>query len=762
MPYNAVGKPLGRVEGPAKVTGQATYSADVLLPGMIWGKALRSPLPHARIVHIDTRAAERMPGILAVVTAKDLADVLIGRRVYDMPVLAKDRVRFVGEKVAVVAAEDPDLAEEALGHIEVEYEDLPAIFDAQEAMKPSAPVLHPQYRLYPYAPAQYFSDVPNVHSHVTWAVGDIEQGFAAAAQVFEHTFTTHYVHQGYIEPHASVVAIESDGRVHVWLSNKMPFRTRELLADAVQIPQDQIVVHLIPIGGDFGGKGSLMDLPLCYHLAYRTGRPVKMVMSYTEELMAGNPRHPTTVVLRSGVTRDGKIMAREAKVIFNSGAYAAFKPTPIVNITGASQAAGAYGIPNIRIDAYSVYTNCVPAGHMRAPGDPQVTFAVESSMDMMAEALGLDPVEFRRRNLLKDGDRLPSGHPLEHVKVQDTLDAAVRASSWGRPKPRPNVGRGIAVAHRHIGTGDANAQVSVEDDGTVTLLTAAPDTGTGSHTVLRQIVAEALSLPVEQVRVQVATTDAFEADSGAGGSRVTHVAGQATFHAAEELKTLLREVAAQLFGCQPSDVTLAGGRCAVATGAERSLSLAEVAKAALAHERPLRVQKTYRVSQYHPHVTAFTAQVVELEVDPETGQMSLLDVVTAHDVGTIINPLGHQGQIEGGLMQGIGFGMIEEMRAEEGRVSTLSLGDYKLPNIKDIPPLKTVLVQEEVGPAPFHGKAIGESSVTPITAAVANALYDAVGVRICDLPITAEKVYRALQAQQDAEANTPAQGGRKQ
>jgi CO/xanthine dehydrogenase Mo-binding subunit len=716
---------------------------------MIWGKALRSPLPHARIVRIDTSKAEGMPGVLAVLTAADLPDLLIGRRVYDMPVLARERVRFIGEKVAVVAAESLDAAEEALGHIEVEYDELPAVFDAEEAMRPGAPLLHPHYRSYPHAPAQYFSDLPNVHSHVTWQLGDVDRGMAEAAQVFEHRFTTHHVHQGYIEPHASVVAIEPDGRVHVWISNKMPFRTRELLADAVQIPQERIVVHLVPIGGDFGGKGSLMDVPLCYHLAQRTGRPVKMVMSYAEELMAGNPRHPTTIELRTGVRRDGKIIARQARVIFNSGAYAAFKPTPIVNITGAGQAGGAYGIPHIRIDAYSVYTNCVPAGHMRAPGDPQVSFAVESAMDMMAEALGLDPLEFRRRNLLRDGDRLPTGHPVEHVKVRETLAAAVQASHWGRPKPRPYVGRGLAVAHRHIGIGDANARVAVERDGTVTLLTAVPDTGTGAHTVLRQIVAEALALPVEQVKVEVATTDAFDADSGAGGSRVTHVAGQAALQAAEELKGLVRSVAAQVLRCEPEEVVLAGGRCQLAHAPDRSLTLADVASAAMAHERPLRVQKTYRVSQY-PHVTAFTAQVVELEVDPETGQVTLLDVVTAHDVGTIINPLGHQGQIDGGLVQGIGFGLIEEMRGDEGRIATLSLGDYKLPTIKDIPPLKTVLVQEAVGPVPFQGKSIGENSITPIAAAIANAVYDAVGVRIVDLPITAEKIHRALQARQGA------------
>ncbi|MBI3328143.1 MAG: xanthine dehydrogenase family protein molybdopterin-binding subunit, partial [Nitrospinae bacterium] len=279
-------------------------------------------------------------------------------------------------------------------------------------------------------------------------------------------------------------------------------------------------------------------------------------------------------------------------------------------------------------------------------------------------------------------------------------------------------------------------------------LTTVPDTGTGSHTVLRQIVAETLSLPVEQVTVKVGTTDAFETESGAGGSRVTHVAGQAAYQAAKELHTLIREVAAQVLGCPAAEVVLNDGRCAAQSAPGRSLSLGEVAGAALAHEHPLRVQKLYRVSEY-PHVTAFSAQVVELEVDPETGQVKLLDVVTAHDVGTIINPLGHQGQIEGGLMQGIGFGMLEEMRAEEGRISTLSLGEYKLPNIKDIPPLKTVLVQEAQGPVPFEGKSIGENSITPITAAIANAVYDAVGVRIHDLPITAEKVYHALRAREE-------------
>lgn len=733
---------MGRIEGPAKVTGEAKYTADVLLPGMIWGKVLRSPLPHAKIVSIDTQEAEQMPGILAVLTAKDLPDLLTGRLVYDMPVLAIDRVRFIGEKVAVVAAEDPDMAEDALASIDVEYEEMPAVFDAHEAMKSEAPLLHPDYRSYAHAPQKFFSDIPNVHSHVTWELGDIDKGFALAKRVFEHTFNTPAVHQGYIEPHASVVAIDPDGRVNVWISNKMPVRARELLADVIEIPEERIVVHLSQIGADFGGKGSLMDAPLCYHLAKRTGRPVKMVMTYTEELMAGNPRHPTSIFLRTGVTEEGQIVARQAKVVFNSGAYAAFKPVPFVNIPGAKDAAGVYGTPHIRIDAYSVYANCVPSGHFRAPGDLQVNFAVESSMDMIAEDLGLDRLEFRKQNLLKDGDWVPGGPQLEEVRVAETLAAAVKASSWNQPKSQPNRGLGLAVSHRLIGTGEANTQLTLKEDGTIQVLTPVPEVGTGAHTILQQIVAETLFLPLDQVRVETAS-EIFKTDSGSGASRVTYVGGQVVQQAAGELMKLILAAGAKGLGCAENEVVFEGGRV-VHSESEGSLSLAEVAKLGGDGKSALRVKKSLNLSE-GPPITTFTAQVVELEVDPETGQIRLLDVVTAHDVGTIINPLGHQGQIEGGLLQGVGFGLIEELRMEDGQVSTLNLGDYKLPNIRDIPPLTTVLVEEELGPAPFHGKAIGESSITPTGAAIANAVYDAVGVRFHDLPITAEKVYWALQ-----------------
>src|SRR5262245_24465516 len=536
MAHRIIGKPIGRVDGVEKVSGAARYSGDVSVPGLIWGKALRSPLPHARIVRIDVTRARAAAGVLAVLTATDLPSILVGRRMFDMPLLARDRVRFIGENVAVVAAADPDVAEEATTLIDVEYEDLPAVIDPEAAIVAGAPVVHDNPGAYEGAPAE--GPHPNLQSVLRFKLGDVEAGFREAARIFEHTFRTQLAHQGYLEPHAGVVAIDADGRVQVWASNKMPFRLKELLSHALQLPQEKIRVNLTPIGGDFGGKGSLMDLPLAYHLARATGRPVKMVMRYAEELMAGNPRHPSVITLRTGVSRDGKIVARSVRALFNSGAYAAFKPAPSVSLGGASMGAGVYRIPNLLIESFCVYTNNIPCGHARSPGEPQMVFAEESHMDMIAKELGLDPAELRRRNLLQDGDLLANGHHLEQVRAKETLEAALEASHWSAPKA-PWIGRGVAMTHRHIGVGFTNARVRLETKGTVTLLIGLPDTGTGAHLVLRQIVAELLDLSIDEVQVELVTTDVFETDSGVGGSRVTHTGGRAAYHATERLKELI-------------------------------------------------------------------------------------------------------------------------------------------------------------------------------------------------------------------------------
>jgi carbon-monoxide dehydrogenase large subunit len=723
MAHRIVGQPIARRDGIEKVRGEARYSGDVTLPGLCWGKALRSPLPSARIVRIDASRARALAGVLAVLTARDLPDVLVGRRMFDMPVLARHRVRFIGEKVAVVAANDPDVAEEALALIDVEYEDLPAVCDPVEAIRAGAPLLHDDPGAYAGAPAE--RPHPNVQSVLRFKRGDVEAGFREADRTFEHTFTTQLAHQGYLEPHAGVVAIDADGRVQVWASNKMPFRLKELLSLALQLPPERIRVNLTPIGGDFGGKGSLMDLPLAYHLARVTGRPVKMVMRYAEELMAGNPRHPSVITFRTGVKKDGRIVARQVKALFNSGAYAAFKPAPSVNLGGTGMGAGVYRIPHLLIEGLCVYTNNIPCGHARSPGEPQMVFAGESHMDMIASEIGLDPAEFRRRNLLTDGDHLANGHHLEHVRATETLEAALEASHWADPKPGPWVGRGVAMTHRHIGVGFTNARVRLEAKGNVVLSTALPDTGTGAPLVLRQIVAEVLGVSLEDVGIELATTDDFTTDSGVGGSRVTHTGGRAAYHAAEKLKEQIQAEATAL----GIPVT----------------SLAGVAEAAAREGRTLEASHFYDAKS-HAAVTSFTAQVAEVAVDPQTGEVTVRRFTTAHDVGTIINPIGHQGQIEGGLVQGLGFALMEEMRTEDGRISTLSLGDVKLPTIRDIPPLTTVLLHEPVGPGPFNAKAIGESSISPVAPAIANAVADACGVRILDLPITAEKVYFALAA----------------
>jgi putative selenate reductase molybdopterin-binding subunit len=721
MAHRIVGQPIGRLDGIGKVSGEARYSGDVTLPGLVWGKALRSPLPHARIVRIDASRAKALAGVLAVLTARDLPDVLVGRRMFDMPMLARDRVRFIGEKVAVVAAVDADIAEEALALIDVEYEDLPAVFDPVEAIQSGAPILHENPAAYEGALPE--RPHPNVQSVLRFKLGDVEAGFREADRNFEHTFRTQLDHQGYLEPHAGVVAIDEEGRLQVWASNKMPFRLKELLSHALRLPPEQIRVNLTPIGGDFGGKGSLMDLPLAYHLARVTGRPVKMLMRYAEELMAGNPRHPSVITMRTGVSKDGRIVARQVKALFNSGAYAAFKPAPSVNLGGTGMGAGVYRIPNLLIESFCVYSNNIPCGHARSPGEPQMVFAGESHMDMIARELALDPADLRRRNLLRDGDHLANGHHLEHVRASDTLEAALKASHWSEPKPGPWIGRGMAMTHRHIGVGFTNARVRLETSGTVTLSIALPDTGTGAHLVLRQVVAEVLGLAIGEVEIEIANTDDFTTDSGVGGSRVTHTGGRAAFHAAEKLKGQIQTEASK-HGLPVS-------------------ARAEIARAAAKDGRTLEASHFYD-AKAHGAVTSFTAQVAEVAIDPATGQVTVRHFTTAHDVGTIINPIGHQGQIEGGLIQGLGFALIEEMKTEEGRISTLSLGDFKLPTIQDIPPLTTVILQDPVGPGPFNAKAIGEGSISAVAPAVANAVADACGVRILDLPITAEKVYFAL------------------
>ena len=738
--YSVVGKPVTREDGPDKVSGSHVYPADVILPRMIFGKVLRSPFPHARITHIDTSRAARLTGVRAVVTGQDLPGMRVGRYLRDVPPLAEGKVRFVGEKVVAVAADDPDIAEEALTLIDVEYEPLPAVFDPLEAMQPGAPMVHEG------SPTYETSSGPvqpqgNIVYQSSWAGGDLEQGFRESDLIFEHTFTTPWVHQGYMEPYSCVVDVDDSGHVQVWANNKQPFRLRWQLAGALGVPEEQITVNPVGIGGDFGGKAGAMNVPLAHALAQRAGRPVQMIMSYIEELMAGNPRHPSVVTIKTGMKKDGRFWAREAKVIYNGGAYGGFRGS--LNLSGSRQAGGGpYRVPNFRIDSYMVYTNNVPCGSYRAPGEPQAVFAVESHTDMIAREMGLDPYELRLRNVVQEGDTSGTGQFFQHVRGEETLRRAAEAADWGGPKAGPYVGRGMALGQRPQGQAVFTAKVELDESGRATLYSTVPDTGVGFYTVARQVIAEDLGIPVEDVGISRIDTDRVPFDTGAGAGTSVGAA-HAALGAAQEVRQKLTGLAAEFFGWPEERIVFRGRRVFVDGDDSRGVTTGELAaRAVAAMGGPITGEMT--TSAEEPEVTSYCAQVAEVEVDPETGQIKLNRITTAHDVGTIFNPLGHQGQISGAVIQGLGYALMEELQSEEGRISTLSLGDVKIPTAPDIPELVTVLVEHTDGNGPYQGKAIGENPISPVAPAIANAVYDAVGVRIQDLPITAEKVLSAL------------------
>ncbi len=742
---SAIGQPIPRIEGPEKVTGRTQYAADVALPGLLWCKLLRSPLPHARIVRTDTARARALPGVHAVLSGADLPpDTRVGRRMRDMPVLATERVRFVGDRVAAVAAESPDIAEEALSRIDVEYEALPAVFDPLAAMQAGAPLLHPNVGDYQVAD-QRIPDMPNTCAWESWRKGDVAEGFRLATHVFEETFSQPAQHQVYLEPHACVVRLRDDGLVDVWASNKAPYLLKGYLSACLGLPEAAFNVHLLALGGDFGGKGSAMDVPICYFLARATGRPVKAVMTYAEELMAANPRHGAIVRVKLGVDDAARLVACQTRIMYNSGAYAALKPSETVGLRGAEKGGGSYAVPHVQIDAYQVYTNTVPCGHMRSPGEPQVVFAVESLVDVLCRELRIDPLTFRLRNHIQEGGLSPIGERYHGVRAAEVLEQVAAASGWGTPLPA-GVGRGIAFGNKHPHGGVYHAELTVEADGTVAIVTAITECGTGAHTVLKQIVAERLGLPLSQVALRYADTTVFPYDRGVGGSRVTQMVGGALVQAAGEVQARVAAAAAGLLGCPPEAVDWREGAFYAGPGSEHVPFTEAAAEAVRANGAPLLTAATYRAGHFEG-ISAFHAQVAEVEVDRDTGQVRVRGIFTADDVGQVLNPLAHQGQIEGNVSQALGSALMEELRYEDGMPLLLNLGDYKVPNHADMPPLMTTLVTSDTGLGPYRAKAIGEGPNSPLPAALANAIYDACGVRLTELPLSAERVWRGLRAQ---------------
>jgi carbon-monoxide dehydrogenase large subunit len=738
--FYSVGKSVPRVDSLAKLTGEAKFTADVMLPGMLCGKALRSPYAHARIVRINTRRAEALPGVKAVITARDVPDILIGLKLEDIPILARDQVRFVGEKVAAVAAVDEETALEALNLIDVEYEELPALIDVEEAMKEGTPLVHENLHTYKGLPAPVKNT--NTFLHETFSKGDTAQGFAQADLVLEHTFRTPVVHQGYMEPHAAVVDIGPDSSVTVWSSTKGPYRMRSLITEVSGLPINR--VRVIPgfVGGDFGGKGMAIDEPLCYFLARKAGRPVKMVMSRQEEFVASSPRHPSIIWLKAGVTKSGDLVAWEAKAVFDSGAYAAYKPQ--VGLGGTKKLAGTYRIPNVHIEGRYVYTHTIPCGHCRAPGDPQASFAVESLMDMIATRLRMDPFRFRWQNALEEGDLSPIGKPWKGINLKETMTAAVEASGWGKPKSKKYHGIGIACAERATGTGESSAVVIVSGDGSVNIISGSSDPGTGSRTVLTQIASEVLKIPMDRITLNLVDTSSAPYDQGAGGGRTTFVAGQSVYRAAHDVRRQLVTSAAKPLECSPEQaqelIDTKDGFLFLKSNPDQKIPYGQAVRAT--GKSQLMAEETFACKTMDD--TCFATHIAEVQVDPERGAVEVLRITAAHDIGFAINPAAAEGQIEGGIVQGIGFALLEEMQRAEGKVSNPTLADYKLVTPRDAPEIVTLLIEGAPGAGPYHAKAIGEIPTCPIAPAVANAIFDAVGVRITDLPIKGEKIVEAL------------------
>ena len=738
--FYAVGKSVPRIDALSKVTGEAIYTADVILPGMLYGVAKRSPHPHARIVRIDTSRAEALAGVKAVITANDVSDILIGLKLRDLPLLARNEVRFAGEKVAAVAAVDEETAREALELIDVEYEVLPALIDVNEAMREGATLVHENLHAYSGLPSPVKQT--NVFFHETFTKGDAANGFSQADLILEHTFTTPIVHQGYMETHAALVDVSPDGAVTVWSSDKVPFRVRSLMAEIIGLPITRVRVIPSFVGGDFGGKGMIFDEPLCYYLALKAGRPVKMVMTRQEEFLAASPRHASIIRLKAGVKQSGDLVAWEASAIFDSGAYAGYKPQ--IGLGGTKKLGGTYRIPHVRIDGYYAYTHTLPCGHCRAPGDPQASFAVESFMDMIAARLKLDPFRFRWMNSLEDGDLSPTGEPWRGINIKETMKAAVEASAWGKPKPNSHYGLGIACAERPTGTGESSAVVIVNGDGSVNIISGASDPGTGARTVLCQIVAEVLKIPMERITINLVDTDSAPYDQGAGGGRTTFVAGQAASHAALQVKKELVASAAKLLNCSAEaaqeSIEVADGFLFLKSDPAKKVSYSQAVKAV--KKSQIMAEEVFSANEMDD--TCFTTHIAEVQVDPERGYVEVKRVTAAHDIGFAINPAAAEGQIEGGIVQGVGFALLEETQRVDGKVANPTLADYKLCTSRDVPEIVTLMIEGSPGAGPYNAKSIGELPTCPVAPAVANAIFDAIGVRITDLPITGEKIIKAL------------------
>ena len=764
-----MGTPVGTstpvIDAVARVTGAIRFAVDLERPGMLFGALARSPWPHARIVGVDTSAARAVPGVVAVVTGADLAGLGVGPRfgrvLLDQEVLARERVRYAGEPVAAVAATTVEAAEEAARAVVVDYETLPAVFDVEEALEPGAPLLFDER---PPCREEYRQRIrpgpgsTNIASHFRLVRGDVAEGFAKADRVFEDTFRSPAAQHVPLEPHVTVAHFEA-GSLTLWSSTQMPHTVRAELAELFGLPHTRVRVIVPTVGGGFGAKGSLRLEPVASILSLRSGRPVKIVLRRDEEFVTVT-KHAATVRIRTGVSAEGDLLARQVTAYYNTGAYADVGPTVARNAGCAL--AGPYRIPNVAIDSYCVWTNLVPAGAFRGLGVPQGAWAYESQMDIIARGLGMDPVDLRRRNLLSDGDVYSTGERLSDLHYDELVDEVGRAMRWsspssGRPHPAgdgaPNRrrGRGIAAVIKATTTpSTSTATARLNPDGSLDILTSSVEMGQGARTVLAQLAAEALHVPYESVAVSEPDTASTPYDQQTSSSRTTFSMGTAVTRAVGEVRDELLRLAAQLLEASPEDLVPVAGRIEVRGVPSRSCSYAEVVRRSrrgnllghgeLVTEGGLDVETGQGTGSVHWH---HGVSGCEVEVDIETGLVEVRQIAAAVYAGRIVNPRLCELQVEGSTIFGLGLARFEEIIYEGGQVTNPNLSDYRIPAFSDVPAELTVRVLERPG-GEVHG--IGETALPPVMPAIANAIEDAAGIRITELPITAEKVLRALSA----------------
>ena len=731
----AIGESVQARDAVDRVTGALPYGANLRLPGMLHAKVLRSAVPHGRITHLDVTAAEQTPGVIAVLTASDLGKPNgpqrnSGAMKKDQPVLAYDRVRYIGEPVAAIA-------EEALLAIEVDYEELPAVYDAVEAVDPQAPRLHEAV-------------AGNVFAHRKLRHGDLEAGFAAADVIVEETFTSPVAQHVSLEPHVTVAQWHPEGRLTVWSTAQAPFLVRSTLAELFGLEPDAVRMIVPPLGGGYGGKGHVRIEPLTAALAWKVGgRPVKLALTRAEEFVTVT-KHAATVEIKSGVKRDGTFTARQVTIYWNGGAYADVSPALVG--AGMVRAVGPYRIPNVHVDSYGIHTNLPPAGAFRGAMSSQGTWAYESHMDTIAYRLGLDPLAYRLKEALVDGDTFATGETLHDIHFVECLRACTKGlgNREEAPAPARRRGHGVAVMMKStMPTSRSECRLAINAQGEMTLYTSAVEMGQGAHTVLAQIAADAVGLPLATVAVVGPDTAQSPYDASTSASRATNMMGTAILNGAAKLKEELRELAAPLLEYQPQELAVAGGFVTVATHPEQRVSYAEIiARHGLAEVSAVGRHQTkggldpetgQGLATPHWHQGAGACEV---EVDTETGQVTVLRYHAASYAGRVVNPQMARLQNEGNVIFGLGPALMEEMVFDHGQIVNANLSDYLIPSFLDAPrELHTVSLEAEG--AEFHG--IGEMTLPPVAPAIANAIYDAVGVRIADLPITAEKVLRALQ-----------------